>query len=426
MDIIFVHGYNVTSTKTYGLLPKRLKAAGHTIKNIYLSKYVTLDDDITISDIIRAFDSALKDTYKSQYGKKKFACITHSTGGLVVRGWFDLVGGPLTHLVMLTPPNNGSRLANVGKSRLSRLRSLWGSEVGVKVLDALELGSKFQWDLNSNWINKKLYSKAGFFPFVITGQAIDKKMWDVIIPGTSERGSDGVVRAASANLNMLKFAVQSNGSSKSQQMKGVPFLVVPNTSHTGSEMGMMWTEAAVQSLLQALKIKTRRAYNQLEADFSVKTFEMQRRDRHTDGTPLGRFSQIVFRVVDNQGHELSDYAIEIIDASKSGDKLPGGFHRDHHKNEINPEQFNYYLDYDQLMKVKGGELGFRVQSTPDSPMVAYEECMFTTKVTHLIKPNQTTLIEVVLNRRINKNVFRITKNLGYQKVPKKPSRNWTL
>src|SRR5690242_13770614 len=98
MDIVLVHGYNVTSTKTYGVLPQRLKAAGHSIKNVYLSKYVTLDDDITIKDIVRAFEAALRDTLGKRYNEP-FACVTHSTGGLVARAWVDtFYGGQMASL----------------------------------------------------------------------------------------------------------------------------------------------------------------------------------------------------------------------------------------------------------------------------------------------------------------------------------------
>jgi hypothetical protein len=33
-------------------------------------------------------------------------------------------------------------------------------------------------------------------------------------------------------------------------------------------------------------------------------------------------------------------------------------------------------------------------------------------------------VEVVLRRRLNKNVFRLTKKLSYQKIDGKPSKDW--
>src|SRR5262245_57470168 len=137
MDVLLVHGYNVTSTKTYGVLPRRLKASGHKIKDVYLGKYITLDNDITPADLSKAFQSALNDLYGKKLNKASFGCVTHSTGGLIVRHWistyFKKSSCPMTHLIMLAPPTNGSRLAELGKSRLSRLRSLVGIEPGLKI-----------------------------------------------------------------------------------------------------------------------------------------------------------------------------------------------------------------------------------------------------------------------------------------------------
>src|SRR6185503_19292581 len=134
MDVILVHGYNVTSTRTYGVLPQRLKKAGYNVKNVYLSKYVTLDDDLTLFDLTTAFNAALKDLYGKKFEQQRFACVTHSTGALVARSWISRFYGtamealPMSHLVMLSPPNAGSRLAELGKSRLGRLRTLFGVE----------------------------------------------------------------------------------------------------------------------------------------------------------------------------------------------------------------------------------------------------------------------------------------------------------
>ena len=438
MNLVLVHGYNVTSTRTYGVLPQRLKAAGHRIRHVYLSKYVTLDNDITLDDLVLAFDAALKDALGRDFGRAKFACLTHSTGGLVVRAWIrdryadNRAALPLSHLIMLAPPNNGSRLAELGKSRLSRLRSLVGVEPGVKILDALELGSRRQWDLNADWIRLKLHAIDDFYPFVITGQWIDKKVWDAIVPATYERGSDGVVRASSANLNMQKITLNPDGSVLREVMAGVPFLIPPKISHSGEDFGVMagiparGSHPVLEAILAALKVDSRRAYQELEADFAMKTTLLQRKDTYYDKSPLGRYSQLVFRVTDNQGNALPDYAVELIDSSGRGDHLPGGFFGDKHKNAVSPEMFVYYLNYDRMTEVKGGKLGFRIQSVPDTPLIMYPEQVFMgpSEVESVLRPNQTTFVDVILRRRINKNTFRLTTSHAYQKIDGKPGEEW--
>ena len=148
MIVIFVHGWSVRSTDTYGELPRRISQAAPdlAVEHVFLSQYVSYEDEVTLDDIARTFDSELR--LRVPAGER-FACITHSTGGPVVRAWLDLFYGPerlgecpMSHLVMLAPANHGSALAQLGKSRLSRMKFLFeGVEPGQHVLDWLELGS---------------------------------------------------------------------------------------------------------------------------------------------------------------------------------------------------------------------------------------------------------------------------------------------
>src|SRR5438045_2181158 len=91
MHVIFVHGWSVQNTNTYGDLPQWLQEQGPQFKvqNVFLGKYVSFDDTVTVDDIARAFDFAVRDALGASI-KDGFACITHSTGGPVVRKWMDL------------------------------------------------------------------------------------------------------------------------------------------------------------------------------------------------------------------------------------------------------------------------------------------------------------------------------------------------
>jgi len=220
--VVFVHGWSVTSTDTYGELPARLKReAGKDggppldVRNIYLGQYVSFRDEVRLEDISRAFDAAVADLLADVGGSRRFVCVTHSTGGPVVRDWLDrfyvkpakIADCPLSHLIMLAPANFGSALAQLGKSRLARLANWFdGVEPGQRVLDWLELGSPEAFDLNSRWITdypllNLAASAKPLFLFVLTGDRIDRKLYDHLNSYTGELGSDGVVRAASANLN---------------------------------------------------------------------------------------------------------------------------------------------------------------------------------------------------------------------------------
>ncbi len=119
MLVVFVHGWGVRRPD-YGSLPDQLRSAfGPETIDIWLSEYVSYSDEVTMDDLAQAFERARL----SSFPDRDFTCVTHSTGGPVIRTWLDRYNGPLSALVMLAPPNHGSALAQLGKGRLSRLKS---------------------------------------------------------------------------------------------------------------------------------------------------------------------------------------------------------------------------------------------------------------------------------------------------------------
>ena len=217
--VVFVHGWGVTSTKTYGQLPDRLRDEARAgglkleMKDVFLGRYISFHDEVRLEDIARAFESAVREQIADSLKRgRRFVCITHSTGGPVIRDWWHRFYGsvrgsgvcPMSHLIMLAPANFGSALAQLGKRRIGRLKSWFGGvEPGQGVLDWLELGSEGIWNLNRPWISSsgRQISTNGIFPFVLTGQSIDRAFYDHLNTYTGEAGSDGVIRVAAANLN---------------------------------------------------------------------------------------------------------------------------------------------------------------------------------------------------------------------------------
>jgi hypothetical protein len=212
MRLIFVHGWSVSNTNTYGELPAALSAVASSynldlrIQHLYLGKYVSFHDEVTVDDIARGFNRALQELQGNDGAIQEFSCITHSTGGPVVRQWVDRYYGarkkleacPLKHLVMLAPANHGSALAVLGKQRVGRIKAFFsGVEPGQRVLDWLSLGSEGQWKLNHSFLSYDCARK-GLYPFVLTGQGIDNKFYDFLNSYLVEPGSDGVVRVAGA------------------------------------------------------------------------------------------------------------------------------------------------------------------------------------------------------------------------------------
>ena len=164
MTVIFVHGWSVHHTNTYGHLPHRLQIAAAAsggpvfeVREIWLSKYVSFRDEVRLEDLSRGLEAALRKEFANDPdSSQQIALITHSTGGPVARDWMyrNYLSKnrqvPVSHLIMLAPANFGSALAQLGKARVGRIMAWYdGVEPGQGVLDWLELGSPEAWKLNS-------------------------------------------------------------------------------------------------------------------------------------------------------------------------------------------------------------------------------------------------------------------------------------
>ncbi|NOQ29816.1 MAG: hypothetical protein GQ570_01710 [Helicobacteraceae bacterium] len=408
MKLVFIHGWSVTSTATYGNMPSILqkvapKSLDLEVENIYLGEYISFSDEVTLHDIARAFESARLEKLQDQ----KFACVTHSTGAVVVRLWLDLFfknnlrTSPLSHLVMLAPANHGSALAILGKSRVGRLKA-WvdGVEAGVKVLEWLQLGSEEQWELNSSWL-EYTYTKETFFPFVLSGEKIDEKFYDFINSYLVEKGSDGVVRLAATNLNYkkLKLVQNINKESNPLELEGpirssapCPFEIVPNASHSGEDYGIMQSakksSPAIRSILKCLEVSTNKQYKSMITK------------------SVGEFVMFIFNIKDNYGNKVEDYDMLLL----AGDEylpsqLPKNFYVDKQKNNKS-KNLVYYLNCKKLRKVKNKKLGIKIVPRPDKGFVHYKSAEFKcNSLDDFLVGNQSVMIEVVLQRVIDRNTF---------------------
>ncbi len=440
MKLLFVHGWSVTHTDTYGDLPAALcNAAGDDlgldVTHAHLGRYISFHDEVTVPDIARAFEQARRDLV----GDGEFSCITHSTGGPVIREWLyryyrgarGLRKPPLRHLIMLAPANHGSALAQLGKQRVGRLKAWWaGVEPGQGVLDWLELGSRGQRELNQAWLDFDPPAKS-LYPVVITGEGIDKKLYDHLNSYTGEAGSDGVVRVAAANMNYRHITLQQDitlpaygYTDGDQQRQAHPlvadaqglrtsppcaFEVLPKCSHSGEKMGIMRSVGAdddtgrpvVRAVLDALAVRT-------ADDYAILTQEM--RNRTALVQTRSTYAQVVVRVSDDQGRELTDYDLYLLAGEEcQPDRLPKGFFVDKQKNRVNRNQLTYYLNASRMTKTRDGKLGFRVVARPSAGFVHYSPAEFRSaelRVDDLIRGNETLLLDVVLKRHVDVNSFR--------------------
>jgi pimeloyl-ACP methyl ester carboxylesterase len=212
--VVLIHGY---SDRGESFLRWRdaLVAAGHDAHDIPVCSYQTLTNEISVKDVAEGFDRALRDRAGLAAGEP-FDAIVHSTGMLVIRDWLTTYAerrDRLRHLVALAPATFGSPIAHKGRSWLGALfkgrRELGPDflEAGDRILDALELGSRFTWDLAHLDLlgDEATYGPTRSTPFALV--LIGNQGYTGLKKLIGEPGSDGVVRWAGCSLNTRKIII---------------------------------------------------------------------------------------------------------------------------------------------------------------------------------------------------------------------------
>jgi hypothetical protein len=492
--VVFVHGWSVHNTSTYGEFPARLRAEARgrrgielEIKNIWLSKYVSFRDEVRVRDISQAFEAAVRRELANDIaGNRRVICITHSTGGPVIRDWWDRFyvrkgkarACPMSHLIMLAPANFGSALAQLGKSRLGRIKSWFqGVEPGSGVLDWLELGSPESWDLNQRWFDypDTTSGRRPVFPFVLTGQQIDRNLYDHVNSYTGEIGSDGVVRVAAANLNARYVQLVQNDpkeipgpgrpdyqapgfkgpiGAKIRQTYRTAFGLIEGRSHSGNDMGILKSvgkdskpHPTVEAVLDCICVGDGQGYQKLCDKFDRLTENVQKKEylEHIDVKFMpDRFfihdphSMIIFRIRDDRGFVVTDFDLKYTARTKdrhgkpisSPNHLPRDFMQDRQRNHRDHGMLTFFLNYAMMigcpripddknpektiraMREKSDGLGFEINHHSTSGIVHHLDVSLPAtarQLRELIKPNQTTMIDITLRRMIREGVFRLEK-----------------
>ena len=358
--LLLIHGYS-GSGKDFDTLSARLKDLGVEPLSLNVGNYISLNNEITIKDIAEGMERAIQLTPELS-GAEEFDAIVHSTGMLVVRSWLTnrpaAVGTNtrlrrLKHLVGLAPATWGSPQAHKGRTWLGALVKgdhRMGPDflnAGDEVLDGLELGSRFTWDLaHLDLLGTDSYFGTGpDTPYVTV--FIGNTPYNGISSVANDPGTDGTVRWAGSGLNTRKFTFDlthlpiGTDGKPAERVTMTPWatdkrLNVPMIAVDGRDHGTLIgdpDEGMVQLIVRFLAIddsgqydawlNDAQAYGQTgmakmlagpgndASGLGEDILKVVGHLLHLAGKPLDGWQQFVVRARDERGDPVIDYMIEV-------------------------------------------------------------------------------------------------------------------
>lgn len=435
--LVLIHGYSADE-KAFHPLRDMLMNQHHVELNfLNICTYVSLNNEITIKDIAegldRAFryDARLNTNYNMQ--TCEFDAIVHSTGMLVLRSWLANCRSTdrsansrlrrLKHLVGLAPATWGSPQAHKGRTWLGALvkgNKQLGPDflnAGDAVLDGLELGSKFTWDL----AHIDLLGKDPFF-----GKGTDTPYVCVFIGNTpytgldsvaNEPGTDGTVRWSGCGLNTRKITIDLTRfptdehhnpiqrrltiSDWANDRLDIPIIAVGGRSH--SSILSDPDAAMVKLLVDFLNVGQIDDNNQpvtyetwltKAAEYGEKgktemlvnpgagSSEVSEKVRSWIGhlfgknpdAPLEGWQQFVVHAIDERGDGVSDYMLEVLRPDEDGKYVPvPEMYTDVHAYRADPSYRCFHIRLQQgIISSQDASLKIRVHASSGTALVGYQ------------------------------------------------------
>lgn len=407
--ILLIHGYSSDGKNNpveaiYGNLPNDLRQqfGANVIKEIDLSRWISLSDGIALDDVSFAMERALREQFPYLL-TGGFHVIIHSTGALVVRNWIRLFSAkpsPIKNLIYLAGANFGSGLAHIGQGQLAR----WGKFIfsgtccGTRVLRELEFGSWKTIDLHRNFLEhgKDMYKDYQVQEFCMNGSQTLPGFELIPIRYIKEDSSDSTVRTSACNLNFNYIPVKAKETGKiisketirdfmekrlnnekitedhyepdlsylSKNREPVPFAILFETAHFGDKIGIV---NGVQNRAQVLPLikkalQTRYDLNEYRetarvfAEATNYTFREAAKLRSSilDWNKQEQYeghAQLIFRLRDQFGNPVENFDITIksIESPGKPEKLEKLI-EDKHNNDLDKGAITFYLRTQQFQK----------------------------------------------------------------------------
>lgn len=411
IPILLIHGYssegkNSTAKEIYGSLPAELRKlfGSKNVRDINLSRWISLSDGVTLDDVSFAMDRALKAEHADLL-KRDFHIIIHSTGALVVRNWikkFSPKPSPVNNLIHLAGANFGSGLAHIGRGQLSRWGRLifQGTGRGTQILDELEFGSWKTIDMHLHYLapGNDMYKDYKVQEFCIIGSQTLSLLRPIPIRYVKEDSADNTVRTSAGNLNFnyitvtpkakaYKLSVRSLGNLINKRLRDqhfndtcyeydpshlsharqeIPFAIAYETAHFGADIGIVSGKKNRTSVMPLIKAA-------LSAQYGIKYYQkvVEQYRTATNKTFMRAaelksnllewnkqeqyegHAQLIFRLKDQFGNAVEHFDVRLNSDTKNRDmQRLEKMIEDHHGNKKDKGTITFYLRT-QKFKAKG-------------------------------------------------------------------------
>jgi pimeloyl-ACP methyl ester carboxylesterase len=375
--LVFVHGYGDEGS-SFGPWLRELSQRGYDERSMHVCSYASHSNEITIEDIAEAFERALR-TQAGVAPDQDFDAIVHSTGMLVLRAWLTLRAdrrARLKHLVGLAPATYGSPMAPRGRGLLGMLFS--GNrergpdflEAGDRILDSLEPGSRFTWDLAHHDIlgPESAYGPDATTPYVFTFCGTEQYT-EGYRGKTNPKGSDGTVRLAACSLDTRKITLDLSREPRAGRVQivegpGLDTSLVPIAGLNHAAIRTSPTPELVDMVVGALSVSS-------EADFQRWREDADRRTR-AERDRIEPWQQFVVHAVDEHDRPIPDFAVRLATRRADGrlEDLPQ-FDLDVHAYKSDQSFRCFHVNLRELLGEAPENLWVRVAATAGTPMVAY-------------------------------------------------------
>jgi hypothetical protein len=435
--LVILHGYSDTR-KSFEPLAAFLRNNGFKVTSIFLGDYITLEDQVTISDLAKAFVNALA-VKEISVKKAGIDLIVHSTGALVAREWLTRYflepqfPCPLAHFLMLAPANFGSPFGHLGKTMLGRIIKGWktGFETGTQVLNALELASPYTRQL----AERDLFGKDCFYrPDVcMTAVLVGSKPYQTgLRQAVDKNGGDGTVYVCTANLNATGMTIRFDRKGTSPNVRQwkkprnkIAFGVFPDRDHSSITRPETGQPNLGELMCQFLRLASPVAFDQFcnQCNTLTKTTLPDNPQKAIFNT----YQNLVTHVSDDFGYSVADYFLEFYEKARS--------RRDENKIDelmvhiqaevlegVHPcdNDKSYRSLFFNLTKLRsalaeGKKLMFSLSAAPLGRLIGYNagaandisELPVNEKNTKFWRPNETLLLDLVIERTQAPKMFKL-------------------